>query len=280
MPQHPDAAPAALDGQVAIVTGGGRGVGRGIVQSLAQAGMSVAIVGRTPAEIEQAARAARRSGVPAVAIAADVTQGDDVERVVSQVVGELGGVDLLVNNAGRAQAIGPPWECAADEWWADVECNLRGTFLCSQESLKVMVPRRRGRIVNVVTLAAATPFPFASAYASAKAAVMRFTDSLAVAAADHGISAFAISPGLVRTRLLDELANSPAGRQWSPELSARAPEDYVGPDAAGALVVRLATGVADALSGRFIHVSDDLDDLVAHADEIAQQDLRALRLVT
>jgi NAD(P)-dependent dehydrogenase (short-subunit alcohol dehydrogenase family) len=277
---HPsDPSSAALAGQVAIVTGGGRGVGLGIVQSLAQAGMSVAIVGRTEAEIEQAAEAARHSGVSALAIVADVTQRHDVARMVSRVVGELGTVDLLVNNAGRARAVGPPWECDPDEWWADVEGNLRGTFLCSHASVEVMVARGHGRVVNVVTLAAATPFPFASAYASAKAAVLRFTDSLAVAAAGHGVFAFAISPGLVRTRLLDDLANSTAGRRWIPELAARAPQDYVGADAAGGLVVRLATGVADKLSGRFIHVSDDLDDLVTHADEIVQRDLRALRLI-
>ncbi len=277
---HPsDPSPAALTGQVAIVTGGGRGVGLGIVEALARAGMSVAVVGRTESEIEQAAEAARRSGASALAIAADVTREVDVTRMVSQVVSDLGTVDLLVNNAGRVQAVGPPWECEPDEWWADVECNLRGTFLCSHASLKLMVAQRRGRVVNVATLAAATPYPFASAYASAKAAVLRFTDSLAVAAADHGVFAFAISPGLVRTRLLDDLANSTAGRRWIPELAARSPQDYVEPAAAGELVVKLATGVADKLSGRFIHVSDDLDDLVAHADEIVQDDRHALRLV-
>jgi NAD(P)-dependent dehydrogenase (short-subunit alcohol dehydrogenase family) len=277
---HPsDPSTAALAGQVAIVTGGGRGVGLGIVEALARAGMSVAVVGRTESEIEQAAEAARRGGVSALAIAADVTREVDVARMVSRVVSDLGTVDLLVNNAGRVQAVGPPWECDPDEWWADVECNLRGTFLCSHASLKVMVAQGHGRVVNVVTLAAATPFPFASAYACAKAAVLHFTDSVAVAAAGHGVFAFAISPGLVRTRLLDDLANSTAGRHWIPELAARAPEDYVEPAAAGELVVKLATGVADKLSGRFIHVSDDLDDLVAHADEIVKRDLRALRLV-
>jgi NAD(P)-dependent dehydrogenase (short-subunit alcohol dehydrogenase family) len=148
--QHPsDPSPAALAGQVAIVTGGGRGVGLGIVQSLARAGMSVAIVARTQAEIEQAAEAARHSGVSALAIAADDTQEVDVAGMVAQVVSELGSVDLMVNNAGRAQAVGPPWECEPDEWWADVECNLRGTFLCSHASLKVMVAHGHGRVVNV-----------------------------------------------------------------------------------------------------------------------------------
>jgi NAD(P)-dependent dehydrogenase (short-subunit alcohol dehydrogenase family) len=196
--------------------------------------------------------------------------------MAARVTEELGPVDLLVNNAGRAQALGPPWDVDPDDWWADVEVNLRGPFLCAHALLPSMVERRTGRIVNVTSLAGAITYPYASAYACSKAAALRLTDSLAAAVAPHGISVFAISPGLVQTRLLNELANSPAGREWLPEFQERT--DYVPAEAAGRLVAALASGTADELSGRFIHVSDDLMQLVAAAEEIVARDLRVLTL--
>jgi NAD(P)-dependent dehydrogenase (short-subunit alcohol dehydrogenase family) len=267
-----------LAGQVAVVTGGGRGVGRAIVTALAERGMAVAVVGRSTSEIEEAAAEASALSGAALAVKADVTDRAAVERMASVVAAELGAVDLLVNNAGRAQAVGPPWLVDPESWWADVEVNLHGTFLCTHAVLQSMIARRRGRIVNVATLAAAVAYPFASGYASAKAAVLRYTDSLAAAAAPYGVFVFAISPGLVRTRLLDEMAYSPAGRRWLPEFEDRA--DWVPASLAGSLVAELASGIADGLTGRFVHVSDDLAELVAHADEIAAAGLRTLRLPT
>lgn len=266
-----------LVGQVAIVTGGGRGVGLGVVEALAEAGMSLAVIGRTEPDIESAARLARRHGVPAVPIPTDVTNWLDVERMAREVLGRFGRIDLLVNNAGRARAVGQPWETDPETWWADIEVNLRGTFHCARAVLPTMVAARRGRIVNLATLAAAEPYPYASAYASSKAAVLRLTDSLAAATAAYGVSVFAISPGLVRTGLLDDLANSVEGRRWLPEIQTR--EDYWQPAAAGALIASLGSGVADRLTGRFIHVSDDLDDLINRADDIIDNDRLVLRMI-
>jgi NAD(P)-dependent dehydrogenase (short-subunit alcohol dehydrogenase family) len=265
-----------LAGGVGVVTGGGRGVGRGIVEALSEAGMAVGVVGRSESEIETAAAAARMRHVDAIAVPADVTDRHAVEAMATRVREELGPIDLLVNNAGRVESVGPPWETDPDVWWRDVEVNLRGPFLCSHAVLPGMVERASGRIVNVTSLAAAIPYPYASAYASSKAAVLRLTDSLAAALAVHGVAVFAISPGLVRTRLLDGLANSPQGRTWLPEFQSRT--DWVQPAAAGRLVTALATGVADALSGRFIHVSDDLEKLVSTAPEVVSRDLRVLQL--
>ncbi len=267
-----------LADQVGVVTGGGSGVGRGIVEALAGAGMSVAVLGRSEREIESAAEAARREGVSAVAIPTDVTSRSAVEHAIGEVLRQLGSIDLLVNNAGRAQAVGPPWQIDPESWWADVEVNLRGTFLCARMVLPAMVERKRGRIVNVVTLAAGGPFPYASAYSSSKAAVMNLTASLAAATGPYGVSVFAISPGLVRTSLLDDLANSDEGRRWLPEFQARAPGDYVTPEVAGRLVAAIASGTIDRLSGRFIHVTDDLDALIAGAEDIVEHDRRVLRI--
>jgi NAD(P)-dependent dehydrogenase (short-subunit alcohol dehydrogenase family) len=268
-----------LAGQVAVVTGGGRGVGLGIVETLAATGMSVAVLGRSVREIEDAAATAREQGAAAaLALSTDVTSRSAVEHAVSEILGRLGSIDLLVNNAGRARAVGLPWEVDPDNWWADVEVNLRGSFLCARTVLPSMIERGSGRIINVATLAAGGPFPYASAYSGSKAAVLNLTESLAAVVGSQGVSVFAISPGLVRTSLLDDLANSEAGRRWLPEFQERPAEDYVTPADAGRLVAELASGTADALSGRFIHVSDDLATLVARAQDIAGGDERVLRI--
>ena len=267
-----------LSGQVAVVTGGGSGVGLGVVEVLAQAGMSLAVIGRSTGPIESAAAAARQHGVAAAAISTDVTRCEEVEAMAGEVLRRFGAIDLLVNNAGRARAVGPPWEADPEDWWADVEVNLRGTFLCSRAVLPGMVARGRGRIVNLTSLAAGGPFPYASGYASSKAAVLHLTESLGAATRSSGLAVFAISPGLVRTSLLGDLADSPEGRRWIPELEARPASDYVSPAAAGRLVAALASGALDRLSGRFVHVSDDLEELIEQIDQILSEDRRALRI--
>jgi NAD(P)-dependent dehydrogenase (short-subunit alcohol dehydrogenase family) len=187
----------------------------------------------------------------------------------------FGPVDLLVNNAGRCDAIGPFWEVELDAWWGDVRASLLGTALCSRAVLPVMVARRRGRIVNVSSYAAARPSPHMTAYGSAKAAVLQLTNSLAAETKQHGISIFAITPGTVRTALTEQLTNSAAGRRWLPPIP---PERWLSPERVGQLVVYLAAGLADRLSGRFIHVLDDVAELARRADVIERDDLYVLRL--
>jgi NAD(P)-dependent dehydrogenase (short-subunit alcohol dehydrogenase family) len=260
-----------LPGQVAIVTGAGRGVGRAIAEALAAEGAAVALAARSEAELVEAAAQLER----AVAVPTDVTLAADVERLVSTVERELGPPTLLVAGAGTWEHVGPAWEGDPDAWWRDVEVTLRGAYLCARAVLPGMVARGTGRIVALSSYAANVPRPYSSGYASGKAAVLRFVDSLAAEVGGHGVSVFAITPGFVRTRLVQEVAESEEGRRRLPELADR--QDALEPERAGRLVVELATGRADALSGRFLHVLDDLDDLVARADEISRDDLYALR---
>jgi NAD(P)-dependent dehydrogenase (short-subunit alcohol dehydrogenase family) len=138
-----------------------------------------------------------------------------------------------------------------------------------------MLERRSGRIVAVSSYAANAARPYSSGYAAGKAGLLRFVDSLAAEVADLGVRVFAITPGFVRTRLLEDAARSDAGRRWLPALGER--EDALEPERAGRLVVELASGRADALSGRFLHVLDDLDDLIHRAEQISRDDLYALR---
>jgi NAD(P)-dependent dehydrogenase (short-subunit alcohol dehydrogenase family) len=260
-----------LDGQVAIVTGGGRGVGRAVAEALGARAAAVAVAARTREEIEDVA-----AGLPrAIAVPTDVTSAEQAEALVERTQAELGPPTLLVAGAGTWDHVGPAWEGDADAWWRDVEVALRGAYLCARAVLPGMLERRAGRIVVVSSYAANVPRPWSSGYASGRAALLRFVDSLAGEVAATGIAVFAVTPGFVRTELVERVTRSEAARRYLPELAERA--DALAPELAGELVAELATGRADALTGRFLHVLDDLDDLVVRADEIRTDDLYALR---
>ena len=241
---------------VALVTGGGRGIGARIARELADAGMRVAVTGRTREQVE--AVAAEISGV---ALVGDVSKREDVERWVEQV----GEVDLLVANAGVASWERRAWELDPDEWWHVLEVNVLGVYLCCRAVIPRMIERGRGRIVITGSGASYLPGTSNTAYAASKAAVGRFGETLAKQLEPNGIPVFVISPGLVRTDMTEEAF--PEDAPWTP------------PELAPRLVRALASGRADALSGRYIHAEhDDVDELVARADEIRRDDLNAIRL--
>ena len=266
----------SMQGKVALVTGGGRGVGRAIAEALARAGASVALVARTASELEATAEGIIESGGRAVSIPADVTEERAVSRLVAEAGLELGRPTLLVNAAGSWTHVGPVEKADPQAWWRDVEVSLKGTFLCTRAVLPSMLAEGRGRLINVSSYAGVIPRPYATGYASAKAAVLRFSDSLAAELEGRGVLVFAITPGFVRTRLIEEVASSKAGNTFLADLSQR--DDAVEPEQAGRLVVSIASGRLDMLAGRFLHVLDDLDDLVRRADEIRERDLYTLRL--
>src|SRR5215469_13028827 len=134
-----------LKGQVAIITGGSRGIGLAIAQAFAAEGIAMALVARSEAAVRTASETIQTAGGRAIPFPADVTDQRAVDRVVAETVRQLGPVDLLINNAGSAHAIGPIWELSPDIWWQDVTTNLLGTFLCSRAVLPEMIARRHGR---------------------------------------------------------------------------------------------------------------------------------------
>jgi NAD(P)-dependent dehydrogenase (short-subunit alcohol dehydrogenase family) len=274
-----DQAPHA-QAPVALVTGGGRGLGRAASEALARAGFAVAAVARSEKEISAVADEIRASGGNAIAIQADVTNPEDVRRAFSETRHALGPIDLLLNNAGGGTAMGPTWEDDVDEWWADVKLNLLSVFLCSHQALPEMVERSSGRIINVASYWAHHPHPFYAAYCCSKAAVLSFTESVALAGQPHGVSTFVVDPALIRTRLEDSFRQSPRGRKWLPEFLEFTEEDYTPASDTATLIVELALGKADALSGRCIRTRTNLETLLAEIDEIRDRELYVLRLGT
>jgi NAD(P)-dependent dehydrogenase (short-subunit alcohol dehydrogenase family) len=166
-----------------------------------------------------------------------------------------------------------------EQWWRCLEINVRGPFLCARAVLPGMIARGQGRIINVASGKGASPVPYLGAYVTSKAALIRFTENLALECREHGIRVFAIHPGTVRTAMVTEVIDSPAGRQWLPWFRDAVEQgQYVMPECAAQLVLQLASGRADALSGRFLRIDQDLDTLIARAEEIAATDLHRLRV--
>lgn len=262
---------------VALVTGAGRGIGKAIALALSLAGASVAVAARSENAISRtASEIAERHG-RALAIQADVSKREYVERMVARVEAELGAADLLVNNAGTAGPIGPLAGTGPDEWWQALEVNLRGPLYCSRAVRPSMLARGRGRIVNVSSGAGFAAFPMLSAYAVSKAGLYRLTENLAAETRQHAAHVFAMDPGLVRTAMSEGALSSvePSVATFFEGAFGRGQD--VAPEKAARLVVYLASGQADARSGRYVDVHADVQQMVANAGDIEERDLYVLR---
>lgn len=265
--------------RVAVVTGGGRGIGRAIAQSLAAAGAVVAVTSRSADELNETVRVIEKDGGRAVAYPADITDAAQTQSAVAAIEASLGPIDVLVNNAGSPGPLKPLLETEVSDWWRAMEVNLLGPLLCTRLVLPGMVSRRRGRVINISSGAGTTATPFFSSYVCSKTAVIRFTECLALETKPYGIAVFSISPGTVRTAMSEYALNSPEGKKWLPWFKRIFDEGLVvPPERPAALVLELASGRADSLSGRFLSVYDDLDQLLKSAEELVQKNLYALKV--
>lgn len=272
-----------ITSNVALITGGGRGLGQAFALALAAHGFQVAVTARTEAEIRATADQITRAGGHAIAIPGDVTSQAAVQHTVARTEAELGPIDLLVNNAGMSRALGVVAEIDADAWWREVEINLRGPFLFAHSVLPGMITRRRGRIINVASAAGLQAIETGSAYSVSKAALIRLSENIALESSSYGIATFAIHPGTVRTPMnaymhdSDEAGRrSPEVQQWFRQLYAEGRDTPI--ERSVELVLALASGRADALSGCFLNVQDDLDALVSQAEAIQREERLRMRL--
>jgi NAD(P)-dependent dehydrogenase (short-subunit alcohol dehydrogenase family) len=190
----------SLDGKVALVTGGKKGLGKAMALGFAEAGANVAVCSRgvDDGELDATRSEICQLGRRSMAIQADVTLKTDVDRMVEQVVREFGTIDILVNNAGQL-ILKPTLEVSEQDWDAVHATHLKGTLFCSQAAGKVMVKNRRGSIINVSSVCGIRPLSEPGGYDTAKAALIMFTTSLAMELAPHNIRVNAIAPGVMRT---------------------------------------------------------------------------------
>jgi len=186
-----------LKGQKAIITGGGRGIGRAIALRFADEGAAVLVAARTAAEVEKVAAEVRNAGGKAVAVVADVTHEDGCELIYRKAVEEFETVDVLVNNAGVFGPVAAAQNITAEEWDEVMAANLRGAFLMSRLVIPGMLERARGVILNVSSVAAKLAFGYNAPYAASKAGLVALTRTLAGETSGRGLRVNAICPGPV-----------------------------------------------------------------------------------
>ena len=191
-----------LDGKVALVTGAGRGIGRAVAKALAGCGAHVVLAARTRKQIEAVAAEITAAGGKATPVVADVSDEASVAALFDD-VRRLGRLDVLVNNAGVG-LFGPLKDFAAEDFDRVVGTNLRGTFLCCREAMRMMVPRRAGFIINISSVVGFKGYPNQAAYTASKHGVVGLTKSLAVEAQEHDIRVSVIMPGGVDTGLVGD----------------------------------------------------------------------------
>ena len=214
----------SVEGKVAIVTGGGRGIGKAIALTLAEAGADVTVVARTAEQIEQTAKEIRQLGRKSLAIAMDVTKEDQVKEAVEQTISQFGKVDILVNNAGIGSpwkpiafitgARFPGWELAGDtwneqitpeEWHQVIDTNLTSTFLFAQAVGPHMLRQKKGKVINISSNSAELGTQYQAAYCVSKAALSSFTRCLASEWAPYNICVNAIGPGNTKTEMVAQV---------------------------------------------------------------------------
>lgn len=263
-----------------IVTGGGRGIGKALAERFATEGARVIITARSQDELEETARDIQEQGGTARPMPADVTNWEEVRRVARRAEEEFGPVNVLINNAGSLSAVGPTWEVDHRGWLRDITVNLYGTMLCCRVLMPGMIERGAGYVLNMVGGGTTGPHLYGSGYGCSKAGLMAFTETLAREAEGTGVKVFAMDPGLVRTDMTEALVEGEAGRKWRPGIGEMFQKGRDNPpELVAELAVKLVSGRADALTGRYFHAGEDFKRIIDNADRIVEKDARVLRLL-
>jgi 2-deoxy-D-gluconate 3-dehydrogenase len=235
-----------LSGRVAIVTGGNRGIGRGIAIGLARAGASVAVLARDDEKNRAVLAELHQIGRPALALRLDVTDRAALAPAMARVERELNGLDILVNNAGIAILGGGVLTESAESWDATVETHLNASFLLSQLAARSMVKRRSGKIINLASMYSFFGSSLVPSYSAAKGAIVQLTKSMAIEFAPHNIQVNAIAPGWIETDMTARVRESP----MNDEILLRTPAGRWGQaDEVSGAAIFLASRAADFITG-------------------------------
>lgn len=241
-----------LDGKIALVTGGGRGLGRAIALAFADAGADVAIASRTRADIEAVANEVRAKLRRGIMIEVDVSRSASVAAMVEQVRTTFGRIDILVNSAGIAFSARLV-EMSDADWERIIATNLNGTFYACREVARGMIAQKSGCIINLASIAGLKGAPGLAAYAASKGGVIQLTRTLALELARHNVRVNALAPGYFRT---DMNAAALDDSKWGPRIVERIPLRRVGdPKELDALAVYLASDDASFMTGEVITIS-------------------------
>ena len=240
-----------LTDQVAIVTGGARGIGKAITMGLASFGANIVVADILLREAEETAAEIEKLGRKAIAVKVDVTRRRDIDRMVRKTIKEFGKIDILVNNAGILK-IGEPEDISEADWDKVMAVNLKGYFLCAQIAGREMIKRKQGKIINVASIAGKIAFSKAAAYNSSKGGVILLTESLADDWAKHNIRVNAIAPGLIETAMTkDFLAN----KEFVEMVKAKVPLSRVGkPEEIAGAVIFLASEASSYVTGEVVDI--------------------------
>ncbi|MEW6569736.1 MAG: 3-oxoacyl-[acyl-carrier-protein] reductase [Nitrospirota bacterium] len=237
-------------GQVAIVTGGTRGIGRAIAEGLAAKGANVVVAGRSGDTAEEVAVSLKQFGVTTLGLKLDVSNSENVENAFEIIRKEFERIDILINNAGITKD-GLLMRMREDAWDSVLDINLKGVFLCSREAIKDMARQRYGRIVNITSVAAFMGNPGQANYSASKAGIVGFTKTVAREYASRGVTVNAVAPGFIKTAMTDVLADG-----VKEEMSRLIPLGRFGTvgDVANA-VIFLASPDSGYITGQVIHVN-------------------------
>ncbi|CAI8044137.1 3-oxoacyl-[acyl-carrier-protein] reductase FabG [Geodia barretti] len=270
-----------LEGQVAVITGSGRGIGRAIALAYAREGAKLALAARNETELDEAVGAVSELGAEAMAVPTDVTSQEDTERLARRVVDRFGRIDVLVNNAGNSGPVGPLQGNDIADWVNTISVNLTGTFLVCRAVIPVMLGQSAGKIINLSGAGATNAWSNMSAYCSSKAAVVRLTEVLAQELDGRGITVNALGPGSVHTSMWDKMTEqaAEAGADFIHQLGMRVTSGGgASIDECAELAVWLASEDSGELTGRLISAAtDDFRGLPPRIAEIMAGDAYTLR---
>ena len=272
-----------LDGQAAIITGAGRGIGRAIALTYAREGARLALAARSDSELDEVVIEVSSLGAEAIAVRTDVTSQMATDRLARRTVERFGRIDVLVNNAGTSGPIGPLQDNDIAEWVDTINVNLTGTFLVCRAVIPVMLRQGGGRIINLSGAGVANAWSNMSAYCASKAAVVRMTEVLAQELEPQGIFVNALGPGSVHTSMWEKMTEqaAEAGADFIHQLGERVLSGGgASIDDCAELAVWLASGESGELTGRIISAAaDDFRSLTPKIPEIMAGDAYTLRVV-
>ena len=269
-----------LDGRVALITGGGRGIGRQIALAYAAEGARLALSARTSSELEETAQlVSQQYGSEVIAIIADVAVREQVDSAVAQTLERYGAIDVLVNNAGNIGPVGRVWDNDPEDWTRTIAVHLMGVFYGCRAVIPSMLERGRGRIVNMSGVGG----PNMTAYDAAKTGIVNFTENLALELADSPITVNAISPGSIHTRMWEETRDLALaiGDRATYERGVRVTSgEGASIERAAELAVFLGSDDCGAMSGRLIRAfADQFENFPSHVGEIMDSEAYLLRRV-